>query len=460
MATKGHILIVDDEPRMRQVLSLLLQKWGYRVETAPSGKEALGTLGETHCDVMLTDLKMPGMEGDELLRLVKKEYPTLPVIIMTAFGTVKSAVEAMKAGAYDYILKPFDNEELRLTLERAIQYHRLLEANASMRSELVNRYHPDNIIGGGKAIREVLDLVERVARSRATVLIQGESGTGKELIARAIHYHSARASGPFVAINCAALTESLLESELFGHVRGAFTGAERAHRGKFAEADEGTLFLDEIGETSNAFQSKLLRVLQEGEIIPVGGNEPVRVDVRVLAATNRDLERLVREGKFREDLFYRLRVVPITIPPLRQRREDIPELARFFAVRTAQENGITYKPLTDEAIELLKQAEWKGNVRELENTIERAVILSRGDKIGPEDIWLPLDRADDTPKLIDASLANLPLNEFIDEVTRRHILRALERKGWRRIEAAEELGIDRATLYRMIKRYGLENETS
>ncbi len=446
---------------MRQVLALLLQKWGYRTDTAGGGQEALQKIKESEPDLVLTDLKMPGMEGDELLREIKKDRPRMPVIIMTAYGTVKSAVEAMKAGAYDYILKPFDNEELRLTLERAVNYDRLVKDNASLRKELVNRYHPDNIIGGSRAIKKVLEMVERVAQTRATVLVQGESGTGKELIARAIHYYSPRAHQAFVAINCAALTETLLESELFGHERGAFTGADRARRGKFEEADAGSLFLDEIAETTNNFQTKLLRVLQEGEIVRVGGNEPIKVDVRVIAATNRDLDKFVKDGKFREDLFYRLKVVPVTLPPLRERREDIPELAQFFALRASQDNGLPYKPLSPEAVEMLKECEWRGNVRELENTIERAVVLSRGDGIGPEDIWLPLER-EVTPApftsgpMDDGALGQLPLAQYVEEMTRRHLLRTLERKEWRKQEAAESLGVDRATLYRMIKRYGLE----
>jgi len=463
MPPQTRLLIVDDEPRMRQALSLLLQKWGWHVDTAATGKEALEKVRTEDVDIVLTDLKMPGMDGDELLRSIRKDFPSLPVVIMTAFGTVRSAVEAMKAGAHDYILKPFDNEELRLTLERAAKYYRLVKDNEAMKRELVNRYHPDNIIGSSEAIRHVLELVDRVAPTRATILIQGDSGTGKELVARAIHYRSPRASGPFVAINCAALTESLLESELFGHVRGAFTGADRSHRGKFEEADGGTLFLDEIGETTNNFQTKLLRVLQEGEIIRVGGTETAKVNVRVLAATNRDLDALARQGKFREDLLYRLRVVPIRIPPLRERREDIPELARFFAMRAAQENGLNYKPLSDAAIEQLTHCDWRGNVRELENTIERAVILSHGEEIGTDDIWLPLDRDVATPAArpaenLDADIENLPLNEYIDEMTRRHLLRCLEQAGWRKQDAAEALGIDRATLYRKIKRYGLENQ--
>jgi DNA-binding NtrC family response regulator len=315
---------------------------------------------------------MPGMDGDELLRSIRKDFPSLPVVIMTAFGTVRSAVEAMKAGAHDYILKPFDNEELRLTLERAAKYYRLVKDNEAMKRELVNRYHPDNIIGSSEAIRHVLELVDRVAPTRATILIQGDSGTGKELVARAIHYRSPRASGPFVAINCAALTESLLESELFGHVRGAFTGADRSHRGKFEEADGGTLFLDEIGETTNNFQTKLLRVLQEGEIIRVGGTETAKVNVRVLAATNRDLDALARQGKFREDLLYRLRVVPIRIRRCANGARTFRNWRRFFAMRAAQENGLKYKPLSDAAIEQLTHCDWRGNVRELENTIERA----------------------------------------------------------------------------------------
>ncbi len=460
MSGKGKALVVDDEPRMRQILSLQLTKWGYRVLTAASAPEALQTVRTEDLDLVLTDLKMPGMEGDALLREIRKDFPALPVILMTAFGTVRSAVEAMKAGAFDYILKPFDNEELRITMERAVAFYRMKKENEGMKRELANRYHPDNIIGHSEPLRRVLDLIDRVAPTRATALILGESGTGKELVARAIHYRSPRAAGPFVAINCAALTETLLESELFGHERGAFTGAERSHRGKFEEADGGTIFLDEIGETSNAFQTKLLRVLQDGEIIRVGGTERIRVDVRVVAATNRDLDALAAQGRFREDLLFRLKVVPITIPPLRERREDIPELARFFAMRAAQENGVPYKPLAEDVVQRLKQGEWRGNVRELENTIERAVILSRGDQIGLEDIWMPLDRpaTPQDPCAPAERLNRLPLSEFLDEMTRCHVLRALEESKWRKQDAADALGIDRATLYRMIKRYNLESQ--
>ncbi|MDK2971894.1 MAG: two-component system, NtrC family, response regulator HydG [Candidatus Sumerlaeota bacterium] len=455
-----RLLIVDDEARICQLLSLLASRWGYDVRTANNGQQALQTLEEFPAEVVLTDLKMPGMDGDELLREIKSRNADAIVIMMTAHATVKSAVESMKAGAYDYIMKPFDNDELRLIIKRALDHRDLLTENRALRAELGVRFQPGNIIGESPAMEQVLELIDRVAPTRATVLITGESGVGKELVARAIHQRSTRAGKPFVALNCAALTETLLESELFGHEKGSFTGATRTHHGKFEDADNGTIFLDEIGETDNNFQTKLLRVLQEGIIVRVGGNDPIKVDVRVLAATNKDLKILVAEGRFREDLFYRLQVVPMHIPPLRERREDIEALARHFVSKACQENGLGRRELSPEALEALRQAEWRGNVRELENTIERAVILTRGEVIEVDDLWLPPSDGDtrraSSGALMPDSMANLPLNEFIDAMTQQHVLRALERTAWKKQEASDLLGIDRATLYRMIKRFGLD----
>ncbi len=460
MSPKHRLLIVDDEPRIGQVLSLLTGRWGYDTKTAPGGEEALAIMEEFSPELVLTDLKMPGMDGDKLLREVRRLHENTLVIMMTAHATVKNAVESMKAGAFDYIMKPFDNDELRLILERALDHRALLTENKSMRAELGARFKPNNIIGDSQPMRGVLDLIDRVGPTRATVLVTGESGVGKELVARAIHTRSERSDKAFVALNCAALTETLLESELFGHEKGAFTGATRQHHGKFEEADGGTIFLDEIGETNNAFQTKLLRVLQEGVFERVGGNEPIRVDVRVIAATNRNLERQVKDGVFREDLFYRLQVVPIEIPPLRERRDDIAILSAHFVKTACTSNGLPRRELSDGAIEALKNAEWRGNVRELENAIERAVILARGSVIEAEDLWLT--RADGTrtggiPTGVNVpdELAGLPLTDFIDKMTEQHILRALDRSGWKKQEAADALGIDRATLYRIIKRFGI-----
>ncbi|MBI5154740.1 sigma-54-dependent Fis family transcriptional regulator [Candidatus Poribacteria bacterium] len=464
MSPRYRLMIVDDEPRMCQVLALMASRWGYEVQTANNGQQALEVLSEYPAEVVVTDLKMPGVDGEQLLREVRARHPETMVVMMTAHATVKSAVEAMKAGAFDYIMKPFDNEELRLVLRRATEHRDLIAENRSLRSELGHRFSPGSIIGESPGMLKVLDMIDRVGPTKATVLITGESGVGKELVARALHQRSTRASKPFVALNCAALTETLLESELFGHEKGAFTGATRGHHGKFEEADAGTIFLDEIGETSNNFQTKLLRVLQEGIIVRVGGNDSVRVDVRVIAATNRELEKLVQSGAFREDLFYRLQVVPLEIPPLRERREDIEALASHFVIRACQQNGLPRRSLSKGAIEAMRAAPWKGNVRELENTIERAVILTRGDTIEAGDLWLPPE-SDDSPTPppqlngdVPESLWARQLSDFVDEMTKRRVLKALEDRQWRKQEAADSLGIDRATLYRMIKRFGLEPE--
>ncbi|HNM47549.1 MAG TPA: sigma-54 dependent transcriptional regulator, partial [Candidatus Sumerlaeota bacterium] len=368
-----RLLLVDDEPRMTQVLGILAERWGYEVRTASNGDEALKVMQDFSAELIVTDLKMPGLDGAGLLDAVKLRHPDTAVIIMTAHATVKSAVDAMRAGAFDYVMKPFENEELRLTVERALDYTRLKKDNAYMRRELGVKYRVDRIIGDSPQIQTVLQLIERVAPTRATVLVTGESGTGKELVAKAIHFRSGRSTGPFVRVNCAALAESLLESELFGHEKGAFTGAVRTHRGKFEEADGGTIFLDEIGETSNNFQTKLLRVLQEGVLTRVGGMADIAVDVRVIAATNRNLQQRVKEGLFREDLYFRLNVVPIHLPALRERAGDIPQLAENFIRTASQANDVPLKELGADAVEALQKYDWPGNVRELENTIERAI---------------------------------------------------------------------------------------
>ncbi len=472
---KYRLLIVDDEPRMTQVLGLLAQRWGYEVKTAGNAEEALKTLEDFAAEILVTDLKMPGMGGDELLKHVREKNQDLMVIMMTAHATVKSAVEAMKLGAFDYIMKPFDNDELRITLERATEYVQLKTDNEFLRRELGSRYDLDNIIGESPQINQIKDLVERVAPTKATVLITGESGTGKELVARAIHFRSTRAKGAYIRVNCAALAETLLESELFGHEKGAFTGAIKTHRGRFEEADGGTIFLDEIGETENSFQVKLLRVLQEGTLSRVGSSQNIKVDVRVVAATNRNLKAEVEAGRFREDLFFRLNVLPIHLPPLRERREDIPAIATHFIRKAAEENGLPPKTLSQDAIVALQGADWRGNVRELENCIERSIILTRGSSVTAEDLWLPSGEAPlgdrkAGPKPVLAAAAtsgndsglNIPnelmdqtLPDFLDEMSKIRVLHALEQTQWRKQEAAEMLGIDRATLYRQIKKFGI-----
>jgi DNA-binding NtrC family response regulator len=443
---------------MCQVLALLAGRWGYDVRTAGSGRDALSQLEEFPAELVLSDLKMPGMMGDELLKELRARYPDIIVVLMTAHATVRSAVDAMKAGAFDYIMKPFDNDELRLVIKRALEHRELRTENQALRRELGSRFSPDNIIGESEPMRRVLDMIDRVGPTKATVLITGESGVGKELVARAIHQRSTRASQAFVALNCAALTETLLESELFGHEKGSFTGATRTHQGKFEEADGGTIFLDEIGETNNTFQTKLLRVLQEGTLVRVGGNDSIHVDVRVIAATNRDLSKLVAEKRFREDLFYRLQVVPLEIPPLRARPGDIEILAQHFIAKACQENGLPRKELTPQSIRALRAHEWRGNVRELENTIERAVILTQENVIDVGDLLLgPSAPAHQGGSSASSEIMlDWPLSQYVDEMTRRHVLQVLDSRQWRKQEAAEALGVDRATLYRMIKRFGLD----
>lgn len=456
---------------MTQVLGMLAGRWGYESRMASGGPEALKILQDFPAEIVVTDLKMPDMDGTQLLAEIRSRHPETTVIMMTAYATVKSAVEAMRSGAFDYIMKPFENDELRLTLERAAEYSRLKLDNAYMRRELGVRYRVDNIIGESSQIKSMLELVERVAPTRATVLITGESGTGKELVAKAIHFRSTRATEPFVRVNCAALAETPLESELFGHEKGAFTGAIRTHRGKFEEADGGTIFLDEIGETSNNFQTKLLRVLQEGVITRVGSNTPIKVDARVVTATNRDLAARVREGHFREDLYFRLNVVPIHLPSLRERANDIPLLADHFVKAAAEENNLPIKTLSEDAMEALKACEWRGNVRELENTIERAVILSRDPVITAEDLWLPgqtrplAETVNGGNGAVQAGelslpreLMNQPLGNFLDEMAKVRVLHALDSTEWRKQEAADLLGIDRATLYRQMKKFRIQND--
>ena len=452
------ILVVDDEINYLTVMEALLGEEGYEVLTAPSGPEALKLAGTSDVDLVLTDMKMPKMNGIELLGELKRLYPDLPVIMMTAYGTVEKAVEAMRTGAYDYILKPFKNEELLATIARALEYHRLLLQNRMLLQDLDKKYGAPNIVGESQAMREILALVKRVATSRATVLISGESGTGKELVARAIHLQSPRAGKTFVSVNCAALTETLLESELFGHERGAFTHAVSMRKGRFELADGGTLFLDEVAEMSPALQVKLLRVLQEMEFERVGGNKTIKVDVRLVAATNRELKEEVEEGRFREDLYYRLNVVHLHIPPLRERREDIAPLATHFLRKYAKENARGEVRLSPEALKLLLHYSWPGNVRELENVMERAVILCNQHLITVND--LPGELAGE-PR--ESSRVNIdrfipiqtPLPQALEQIEEQMIRRALEQSGQVQVRAAELLGITKSLLQYKLKKYQL-----
>ena len=375
---KQSILIVEDETKLRRVIELQLADEGFLTRAAPDAEAGLQLLGKERFDIVLTDFKLPGMSGLEFLQAVKRVNATIPVIIMTAFGTVESAVEAMKAGASDFILKPFSLAELVLVIRKELATHELREENRTLREELGRRYEYKNIVARSTKMQAVLALVERVAPTNSTVLIGGESGVGKDLIARAIHEHSHRAGGPFVKINSTAIPETLLESELFGYEKGAFSGATTTKPGKFELADKGTLFLDEIGDVPPAIQVKLLRVLQEREFERLGGTRTLKVDVRLIAATNRDLRAALEDGTFREDLYYRLNVVAIDVPPLRDHKEDIPALAIFFLEKFARESGTPARTLTPQALKLLMDFHWPGNVRELENIIERAVTLSEG----------------------------------------------------------------------------------
>jgi len=430
------------------VIATALAHAGYECETHRSGASALAAVELRGADAIVTDWKMAEMDGIELLREIRRRRPELPVILITAYGSVSSAVAAMREGAFDYVTKPFDNDELRATITRALEMTRLERENRYLRQEIGVRYSPDTIIAESARSREVLDLVRRVAPSRAAVLIQGESGTGKELIARLLHYWSDRVGSPIVAVNCKAFAEGVLESELFGHEKGAFTGAIAARAGCFERASGGTLFLDEIGDVGLEFQAKLLRAVQEGEVLRVGGSQPRMVDVRIVAASNKLIRDEIAAGRFREDLFFRLNVIPIQLAPLRERREDIIPLARHFLARQRAET-VRQLELTTEAEQAILAHRWPGNVRELENAIERGAVLARGDTIMPEDLLLEQSGA--APR---AAMTGT-LQESIDKVVAARIDAAIEAARGNRAEAARNLGIDRATLWRLTRRLGI-----
>lgn len=443
----GRILIVDDQKNMRTTTGMVLRDAGYRVTEAEDGRAALTRLASEAFDVMLTDLRMDGMGGLELLRSALEMAPNTQVIVMTAYGTIESAVEAIRRGAFDYLAKPFKEDELLMRVDKALAQCRLLREMSVLTGEFRERYGLANILGRAQVLRELLTLVVRVAPTDATVLITGESGTGKELVARAIHTSSRRAQKSFVPVNCAAITETLLESELFGHAKGAFTGAIRARRGLFEEADGGTLFIDEIGETAPGFQAKLLRALQDGEIRRVGESQAVRVNVRVIAATNQDLRKAIAERRFREDLFYRLNVVPLRVPPLRERSEDIPLLAGHFLASFNARAG-EHKGFTPAAIAKMLEYPWPGNVRELENMVEQAAALSATHAIGPNDI-----------RFESTGLASSPaqtLDDAVEIAERRAIEAALIRQDGDLTRVARDLGVSSTTLWRKLKRYDLQ----
>ena len=456
MSEKSRILILDDEKNYLLVLEALLSDAGYAVTPINDPEMAVSYLEEAEVDVVITDMKMPKMSGLEVLQHVKRNSPSIPVLIMTAFGSIESAVEVMKYGAFDYITKPFANDELLLSVHNAVELSRAHQQYRILQESLEERYSTHQIIGESPAMRETLSIVDRVSASRSTVLITGESGTGKELVARAIHFSSPRKDEPFVAVNCMAFNAGVLESELFGHEKGSFTGAVAMRRGRFEQADRGTLFLDEIGELPSDLQVKLLRVLQERVFERVGGTEPVKVDIRIVAATNKDLAKMVEEGSFREDLFYRLNVVQIHIPPLRERREDIPLLVSHFIAQIASENGIPPKSFTQEAQNYLSGYEWPGNIRQLQNVIERCMVMIPRDVIDVED--LPPEIRDEESQFksaVDLLPVELNLADTLDKIEAALIRRALVRSDFVQAHAADLLGISRSLMQYKLKKYNI-----
>ncbi len=451
------ILIVDDEKNYLLVLKELLGEEGYEVFTAQSALEALGIFQETELDLVITDMKMPGMSGMSLLSVLKEKDLHLPVIMMTAYGTVEKAVEAMKKGAYDYIIKPFDNETLKKTVIKALAMGQVIKENRLLSQELKEKFGPTDLIGNSFPMRQVRELITKVAGTRATILISGESGTGKEMVARAIHFNSPRKNRPLISVNCSALTETLLESELFGHEKGSFTGAVAQRKGRFELADEGTLFLDEVGEMSPSVQVTLLRVLQNREFERVGGNKTIKVDVRVITATNKDLMEEISKGHFREDLYYRLNVVHIEVPPLRERKEDIPLLIRYFLERFSREMNKKEVPaLAPEVMGALSAYDWPGNIRELENMLERAVILSSESVIRLEDFPLAVKKDPDLDLSVEKIIPpNAKLNEVLEIVEKKMIVRALSQADYIQSHAAELLGIEKNLLKYKMKKYAL-----
>jgi two-component system, NtrC family, response regulator len=447
------ILIVDDEKNYLVVLEALLGNEGYEIVTTDNAREAVRSVRESDLDLVITDMKMPGMSGMELLEECKKIRPELPVIMMTAYGTIEMAVEAMKKKAYDYITKPFNNEELKLIIKKALENYRLTKENRLLSEALSDRYKYGNIIGKSKPMLKIYDLIGKVAQSRASVFITGPSGPGKELIAKAVHYNSPRKDRPFISINCGALTETLLESELFGHDKGAFTGAVAMKKGRFEVADSGTLFLDEVGDMPAPLQVKLLRVLQEMEFERVGGTRTIKVDVRVLSASNRNIKEDVANNLFREDLFYRLNVMEIEVPPLHERVDDIPLLVKHFIEKYREDKGKNKIELSPEAWKALYTYTWPGNVRELENVIERAVVLNPEGAITPEDLPEEVTGAEaefDVERLVPS---NVPLPDALEQIEEKMIRRALKQCNNVQAHAAKMLGITKSLIQHKLKKY-------
>ncbi len=447
MERKVNILVVDDEEIVRDSLSGWLEEDGYHVETAESGPKALERLPARDWNLAMVDLKMPGMDGIELMEEIRKARPEMTVIIMTAYATVDTAVKAMKQGAYDYIVKPFNPEDLSLTIRKIVEHQNLVRENLFLRKELTKQYRLHDMISKNPRMLEIFELARTVSGSSSTVLILGESGTGKELLARAIHVESPRRDSPFLSVSCAALTETLLESELFGHEKGAFTGADTVRNGKIELAGDGTLFLDEIGDIGLKLQMDLLRVLEQREFRRVGGSELIPIRSRIIAATNRDLQKAIAEGSFREDLYYRLNVISIHLPPLRERKEDIPLLVDHFLDTFNIEMGKSVEGVSKGALLMLMNHEWPGNARELRNVMERAMVVTKGKMIAETDLLLPARDAD-----------GAPLGKSLEDMEREHVRRILLENRWNVHRSAKVLGIDRVTLYNKIRKYRLKRE--
>jgi len=447
MNSQANILVVDDEETMRDSCQQALSQDGNRVEVAEDGSTALAMLEKESFDLVILDLKMPGLSGMEVLEKVKEEYPEVVVVVITGYATIESAVEAMKKGAYDFIPKPFTPDSLRVIVKRALEKRRLSLENVLLRTELKGRFGPEVIVGQGTSMQKVEELVRQVAPTDSTVLISGETGTGKELVARAIHSHSSRKDKPFIVVDCGGLVESLFESELFGHVKGSFTGATETKYGRFEVANGGTVFLDEIGNISMNIQTKLLRVLQEKEITRVGSSQVIKVDVRIVAATNKDLLKCVEEQTFREDMFYRLSVVPIVLPPLRERGEDIPLLANHFLKKYNEKREKSVTAISAEAMKVLTEYDWPGNVRELENVVERAVVLTKSRVIEPPDLWY-YELGSKTPSSSDTDEV-----KSLADAEKGHIMRVVNMFDGHLGKASEALGIDRKTLRLKLRKY-------
>ena len=452
----ARVLVVDDEESLRRVLQVQLENRGYETSLAKNGHEALTILNESPHDLVLTDLRMPGMSGLELLKRIREQHQGTEVILLTAFGTIENAVEAMQSGAYHYVTKPVRFDELAIVIERALERCRMIEQIATLRESLTEKYGFENIIGRSSSLRAAIGIASRAARSSSVVLIEGETGTGKELLARAVHANSPRSEEPFVAVNCGAIPKDLLESELFGYKKGAFTGATSNKAGRIEGAEGGTLFLDEIGELPPQLQVKLLRLIHEGEIQKLGAVEPVKVNVRIVAATNRNLLRMVEDGDFREDLYYRLAVIPVTLPPLRERAEDIPDLVEHFWKVAAKKHDRSDLQLPARLLPYFSRYHWPGNIRELENLIERITILSSGPIVTLEDLPEILRQERGVLDTIQLELPPTPIS--LEAVERELIVQALDRFNWNQTKAARYLNLTRKTLIYRMERYGLRKE--